>query len=67
MDENYWYKENITALCTTACDSALRNWLSNVQTSCSSDTVVQGGMLVQAKAIPLQYTYGYSLACLQNK
>jgi hypothetical protein len=67
MDENYWYPENITALCTASCNTGLNAWLSAVQTSCASDTVTQAGMVVQAKTIPLQYTYGYGMACLKNR
>ncbi|ORY13820.1 hypothetical protein BCR34DRAFT_534999 [Clohesyomyces aquaticus] len=66
VDENYWYKDNITALCTASCNSGLNSWLNSVRSTCASDTVTQAGIVVQAQTIPLQYTYGYSMACLQN-
>jgi len=67
MDENWWYKENITTLCTADCSSSVNAWLKAVDTDCASDTVTQANIVVKARTIPLQYTYGYSLACLQNK
>jgi hypothetical protein len=66
MDDNYWYKENITTLCSSQCQTSLTAWLNLVQTDCATDTVTQAGIVVKAEAIPLQYTQAVDLACLQN-
>jgi hypothetical protein len=66
IDENYWYQENITAMCTVRFRSTLSNWLSLVGTDCATDTVTQNGIVVQAKAIALQYTDAFDLACLRS-
>ncbi|KAF2472769.1 uncharacterized protein BDR25DRAFT_220067, partial [Lindgomyces ingoldianus] len=66
MDENYWYKENITKLCTSQCSTSVNAWLKSVESDCATDTITQGGMVVQAKTVPLQYTHAYNVACLQN-
>jgi hypothetical protein len=66
MDENYWYQENITALCTARCRGSMSNWLDLVGTDCATDTVTQAGIVVQAKAIALQYTHAFDLACLRS-
>lgn len=66
MDENYWYRENITTLCTSQCRSSMSSWLGLVETDCATDTITQAGIVMQAKAIPLQYTNALDLACLQN-
>lgn len=66
MDDNYWYKENITTLCTSQCRTSMISWLKLVETDCATDTITQAGIVVKAKAIPLQYTYAVDLACLQN-
>ncbi|KAF2794926.1 carbohydrate-binding module family 18 protein [Melanomma pulvis-pyrius CBS 109.77] len=66
VDENYWYKENITTLCTSQCQSSLNTWEKIVELDCATDTVTQGGIVVQAKTVSLQYIHGYNMACLQN-
>lgn len=67
MDENYWYKENITDLCTSQCRSSMTSWLNLVETDCAEETVTQAGVVVKAKSIPLQYTHALDIACLQNR
>lgn len=64
IDENYWYQENITALCTDQCRDSMSRWLNLVETDCASETVTQAGIVVQAKTIVLQYTHSFDLACL---
>ncbi|KAF3055548.1 hypothetical protein GL218_07223 [Daldinia childiae] len=66
VDHNYWYLENLTSLCSPSCSKSLQTWLSQVESSCASDEINQSGILVQAKTVALQYTYYYSLACLQD-
>jgi hypothetical protein len=66
MDENYWYREDITKLCTAQCRTSMSNWLSLVEIGCATDTVTQAGIVVEAKAIALQYTYAFDLACLRS-
>lgn len=61
-----WYQENLTALCTPSCSASLNSWLAKVESACASDEINQSGILVQAKIVPLQYTYYYSVACLQD-
>lgn len=58
---------NITTLCQSNCENSLNTWLSNVETVCADDTVIQSGVEVQAKALVLQFTYNYGLACLQDR
>jgi hypothetical protein len=67
MDENYWYKENITALCSSQCRTSMNSWLNLVTSVCGADTITQGGSVVKAVTIPLQYTHALDLACLQNE
>jgi hypothetical protein len=58
--------DNITTFCTNDCDTSLTSWLSTVESECANDTVTQSSIVVEAKTIPLQYTYAYSAACLQD-
>ncbi|KAF4634252.1 hypothetical protein G7Y89_g3857 [Cudoniella acicularis] len=66
VDINYWYKENITSLCTSTCQSSLESWKGKVSSACAKDTIVQSGVEVQAKAMVFQITYNFDLACLQD-
>jgi hypothetical protein len=59
--------DNITALCTTQCGSSLSSWLATVESACAGDNVTQSSVQVQAKAMTLQFTYNYDLACLRNR
>lgn len=42
-------------------------WLANVQSVCAADTVIQSGVEVQAKAMALQFSFNYGLACMQDR
>lgn len=65
-DYNYWYKENITKLCTSNCKSSLKTWSTKVESACAGQTVEQSGVKVQAKALTLSFTYNTGLVCLQD-
>jgi hypothetical protein len=66
MDENYWYPENITTLCTNQCRGSMITWLRLVEKDCATDTVTQAGIVVQAKSIALQYMNAFQLGCLKS-
>jgi len=66
-DGSDWYMENITTLCTATCKTSLMGWLSNVESVCTADTVIQSGVEVQAKAMALQFSFNYDLACMQDR
>ncbi|KAJ6019714.1 hypothetical protein N7522_001781 [Penicillium canescens] len=58
--------DNITTLCTTTCQNSLQAWGSSVETACAGQTVVEQGVVVQAKALSLSLTYNADIACLQD-
>ncbi|PLB55789.1 hypothetical protein P170DRAFT_347218 [Aspergillus steynii IBT 23096] len=58
--------DNITTLCTATCQDSLKEWGSSVEKACASETVVQGGAIVEAKALSLSLTYNAQIACLQD-
>lgn len=58
--------ENITALCTSTCQDSFATWQEDVETACASQTVFQGGVIVEAKALALSFTYNAKIACLQD-
>lgn len=66
VDFNYQYPENLTALFTASCSNSMNSWLESVESACALDQINQGGSLVQAKMMPLLYTYQYSLVCLED-
>jgi hypothetical protein len=59
--------ENITTLCTSDCSSSLNSWLSNVESACAAENITQAGVQVQAKAMVLQFTFNYDLACMKDR
>ncbi|KAH8122261.1 carbohydrate-binding module family 18 protein [Trichoderma asperelloides] len=66
VDMDYWYMDNITALCTSSCSKSLSSWLSLVQSSCASETLNFLGSVMQAKTLPIVFQNGYDIACLQD-
>lgn len=66
LDNNYWYLDNITTLCTPDCATSLSSWLITVEDSCSADNITQGGVQVEAKAMALQFTHNHDIACMQD-
>ncbi|KAJ6018171.1 hypothetical protein N7451_001550 [Penicillium sp. IBT 35674x] len=58
--------DNITTLCTTTCQDSLQTWGSEVETACAGQTVLQSGVIVEAKALSLSLTYNAQIACLQD-
>ncbi|KAK6449891.1 hypothetical protein FP744_10006141 [Trichoderma asperellum] len=67
VDMDYWYMDNITALCTSSCSKSLSSWLSLVQSSCASETLNFLGSVMQAKTLPIVFQNGYDIACLQDR
>lgn len=59
--------DNITTLCTTTCQTSLQAWGSSVETACAGQTVVEQGVVVEAKALSLSLTYNAEIACLQDR
>ncbi|KAH7070252.1 carbohydrate-binding module family 18 protein [Paraphoma chrysanthemicola] len=66
IDMDYWYKENITSLCTASCSTSLQTWLSAIEKSCSSNTLDFMGSIMQAKTVPVVFKSAYDIACLQD-
>ncbi|KAM0699779.1 hypothetical protein Q7P36_000415 [Cladosporium allicinum] len=66
MANSNWYMDNITALCTTTCQDSFKAWGSDVEQACAGEKVVQGGVIVEAKALSLSLTYNAQIACLQD-
>lgn len=58
--------DNITALCTATCQDSFKAWGSGVEKACAGETVLQGGVIVEAKALSLSLTYNAQIACLQD-
>ncbi|PON25458.1 LysM domain-containing protein [Trichoderma gamsii] len=67
VDRDYWFMDNITALCTPSCSNSLNSWLSSVQSSCASETLNFLGSVMQAKTLPVVFQNGYDIACLQDR
>ncbi|TPX25404.1 hypothetical protein DIZ76_010859 [Coccidioides immitis] len=66
IDNDFWYRDNLTALCTQECSASLASWLSTVEKECSKDEVTTNGILFEPKAFPLKYIAGHDLACLRD-
>lgn len=62
-----WTGSNLTALCTSACESSLAAWLTTAETQCAGQTIHVGGMRLQATYLPLSYGNRYGLVCLKYK
>ncbi|EFQ96938.1 LysM domain-containing protein [Nannizzia gypsea CBS 118893] len=65
-DYSYWYKDDITTLCTPSCLSSLRGWESSVEKACEGQTIIESGAVVQAKSLVLSFTYNAGITCLQD-
>lgn len=61
-----WTTSDVNYLCTADCVASLDSWQSNVETVCADETTVQAGVIVQAKALPLQFTYNAGLVCMKD-
>ncbi|EEH37042.2 hypothetical protein PAAG_07460 [Paracoccidioides lutzii Pb01] len=66
-DGEFWFRDNVTSLCTVECSKALTSWLSDVDIQCSSDQLVTNGRFIDPYTIPLKYVAGYDMACLQDR
>lgn len=65
-DTIYWNQQNITTLCATGCQSSLASWTSLVEPACVGQTIMQGDLTIQAKALPLSFTYNSGLVCMKD-
>ncbi|KUL81901.1 hypothetical protein ZTR_09536 [Talaromyces verruculosus] len=66
VDQYMWSPSNITALCTSACESSLSDWNTAVDSACNGQEVIHYTQLVPASTIPGLLQYHYSIACLQS-
>lgn len=46
---------------------SLSAWESRVDSVCSDETTIQGGIVVKARALPLTFTYNADLVCTRDK
>ncbi|EEQ85789.2 uncharacterized protein BDCG_09058 [Blastomyces dermatitidis ER-3] len=65
-DDDFWFKDNVTSLCTAECSSALSTWLSDVETQCAGHQINTDGRFIEPYTIPLRYIAGFDMACLQD-
>ncbi|KAK2793953.1 hypothetical protein FQN52_000285 [Onygenales sp. PD_12] len=65
-DDDYWFKENVTALCTSKCARALTSWLSDVESQCAKDQIISNGRFIEPHTVPLKFVAGYDMACLRD-
>ncbi|KLJ12711.1 hypothetical protein EMPG_12291 [Blastomyces silverae] len=66
-DDDFWFKENVTTLCTAECSSALSTWLADVEIQCAGHQINTNGRFIEPYTIPLKYIAGYDMACLQDR
>ncbi|KAL2380712.1 hypothetical protein RJZ90_004454 [Blastomyces dermatitidis] len=66
-DDDFWFKDNVTSLCTAECSSALSTWLSDVETQCAGHQINTDGRFIEPYTIPLRYIAGFDMACLQDR
>ncbi|EEA28852.1 hypothetical protein PMAA_036450 [Talaromyces marneffei ATCC 18224] len=48
------------------CLNSLTNWSESVEQACQGQTVLQSGVIVEAKALSLSFTHNADIACLQD-
>ncbi|PGH05049.1 hypothetical protein GX51_03146 [Blastomyces parvus] len=65
-DDDFWFKDNVTTLCTAECSRALSTWLADVEIQCADDQINNDGRFIEPYTIPLRYIAGYDMACLQD-
>lgn len=61
-----WTTIDVNNLCTSDCVASLDSWGSNVEAVCADETTIQAGVIVQAKALPMTFTYNAGLVCMQD-
>ncbi|KKZ67762.1 hypothetical protein EMCG_06579 [[Emmonsia] crescens] len=66
-DDDFWFRDNVTTLCTMECSNALTTWLSDVESQCAGDQIITDGRFIEPYTIPLKYIAGYDMACLQDR
>lgn len=66
VDNSYWYQNNITTLCTSACTSSMATWLSAVEANCGSEGMTFGETVVDPRFVPYVFIENYDVACLQD-
>lgn len=66
LEDLNWSSTNLTAGCTTACESGVASWVSNVTSACGSQNMIHDGLLLQPKTLPLAYQNQYRLACMKG-
>ncbi|OAX79990.1 hypothetical protein ACJ72_05685 [Emergomyces africanus] len=66
-DDDFWFRDNVTTLCTAECSNALTTWLSDVEVQCAGDQIITEGRFIEPYTIPLRYIAGYDMACLQDR
>ncbi|KAI5279941.1 hypothetical protein KEM54_003907, partial [Ascosphaera aggregata] len=64
--DQYWTENDVNALCTLQCSTALNEWYSSVESSCAEDTIVISDKEIAPKLIPQKYIAGYNAVCLQD-
>ncbi|OJD12127.1 hypothetical protein AJ78_07231 [Emergomyces pasteurianus Ep9510] len=65
-DDDFWFRDNVTTLCTAECSNALTTWLSDVEAQCAGDQIITDGRFIEPYTVPLRYIAGYDMACLQD-
>ncbi|KAG5297288.1 hypothetical protein I7I48_06359 [Histoplasma ohiense] len=65
-DDDFWFRDNVTALCTAECSETLSTWLSDVEAQCAGDRINIDDHLIEPYTIPLKYIAGFDMACLQD-
>lgn len=66
VDNYYWEEDNITALCTNDCYSAVQDWMSSVEVSCAYDSLVAYNKIIPATSVAGRFADGLGIACLTN-
>ncbi|ETS77354.1 hypothetical protein PFICI_11228 [Pestalotiopsis fici W106-1] len=66
IDNNYWYMDNLTRLCTADCQASLHSWGNSVESACYGQTIWQSGAQVQAKALTHSFTHNADIACMKD-
>ncbi|KAK3325106.1 WSC domain-containing protein [Apodospora peruviana] len=61
-----WTSNNLTALCTSGCASALGGWEQNVKQQCMGQKVIMDGHWIKAETLVHIYKNGHDLACLKS-
>ncbi|PGH13447.1 hypothetical protein AJ80_06316 [Polytolypa hystricis UAMH7299] len=66
VDDEYWFVDDITSLCTNECRDSLSAWLSTVDYECANEVLTMDDRPIEPKSFPLRYMAGFEIACLQD-